>query len=560
MTQAVVALASVTAFAVVLRVIARRAKARDDEVRACANVKAVRALMKLAVVKEPRLAWSATRLAKGIREGEFTSEDIVRMFIEQHHRVSVHLNCIVATRFDAALEEARRADARVRAKERNLPPFLGVPFVSKEVFEYPGLPYTAGLVSRSKVTGEHKNPVVAKLEAAGFILLGTGNISEACMWMEASNKVYGTSNNHYDVRATVGGSSGGTSGAVSALCAPMGLTSDVGGSTRIPAHFNGLFGHKPTGGCVSNARTIPRVKGRVNYFCQLGPTVRHAEDLFPVLCIIKGDAGDPFGEYSEYPTLPDARFAHWTPAADVDVSKLRVVDVRRQPGTRGPLAFMARGREACIERGHERVVDCLARMGCAVQPTDFALLAEAFDIWGAMLGHETASLGSPFRTVLAEGKSGWAAGSRTWAVVELGKWIASWGAWGDHTLPALALAVLESVVELDPWGQARLRSKGAQLREQMSAALGNDAVMILPALPTTAPEHGPLPFLLRATECAAMGIINVMELPSTLVPLGLSEDGKPFGVQVVANHGNDHLCIAVAAALQKKGVARWALE
>jgi len=57
-----------------------------------------------------------------------------------------------------------------------------------------------------------------------------------------------------------------------------------------------------------------------------------------------------------------------------------------------------------------------------------------------------------------------------------------------------------------------------------------------------------------------MGIINVMELPSTLVPLGLSEDGKPFGVQVVANHGNDHLCIAVAAALQKKGVARWALE
>ena len=90
----------------------------------------------------------------------------------------------------------------------------------------------------------------------------------------------------------------------------------------------------------------------------------------------------------------------------------------------------------------------------------------------------------------------------------------------------------------------------------MSEAI-EDGIMILPSLPTSAPHHGPLPFLLRAAECGATALLNVMEFPSCALPLGLDENGLPVGVQVIANHGNDHLCLSFACYLEGIGISKW---
>jgi fatty acid amide hydrolase 2 len=369
--------------------------------------------------------------------------------------------------------------------------------------------------------------------------------------MESSNPVHGRTNNVYDASRTVGGSSGGTAATVSALGAPFAITSDVGGSTRIPSLFNGLFGLKPTGGAVSNDGTTPTVINRTNWFCQLGPCARHAEDLLPLLKIIAGP-----GQYDPacktFQTRSDL-IEGWV-SDKIPVETLRFLDCRRQPGSSGPLSLFQKRRDEAMIKGHDKVVEFLKLKGACITPIDFPELSIGFDIWAACMGRETKE--RPFRHLLAEGKPGTFSGSVIWAFKELLVWVASWGHLSDHTLPGVALAALEAVEELASGKNKRLCEKGESLRMAIAQALGKDGVMILPNLPTSAPSHE-WHFLLRAAESAATGLINVLEFPSCAVPLGLDRDGLPVGIQIIANHGNDHLCVSVARALEEGGIAKW---
>lgn len=235
----------------------------------------------------PLLTLSAVQLSKRIQDIDdpLTSSQLLELCIEQIYRLNPYLNAIVATRFQQARAEAAAIDESIAAGTiPDSSPLLGVPVVIKECFEYPDFPYTNGLHGRRHRFGEVKCPAIAQVEQAGAIILATTNTSEACMWHESINPIYGTTNNPYDFRRSAGGSSGGCGAAVAACLAPIAVTSDVGGSTRIPALYNGLFGHKPTGGLVSNLNTAPTVgTGGVDQYCQLGPTSRHAEDLWPLL-------------------------------------------------------------------------------------------------------------------------------------------------------------------------------------------------------------------------------------------------------------------------------------
>lgn len=164
-----------------------------------------------------------------------------------------YLRAVVATRFEQARLEATQVDKALVAAEETeekdaFPPFYGVPLVIKEVFEFEGLPFTGGLMGRKGVVGHVTAPAVAQVQQlTGAIVLASTNISEACMWHESTNHVYGSTNNPYDFSRTSGGSSGGCGAAVAACMVPVSIASDVGGSIRIPALYNGLFGHKPTG-------------------------------------------------------------------------------------------------------------------------------------------------------------------------------------------------------------------------------------------------------------------------------------------------------------------------
>jgi Asp-tRNA(Asn)/Glu-tRNA(Gln) amidotransferase A subunit family amidase len=240
-----------------------------------------------AYLMNPTLAMSAKQLSSKIRDpnDSLTAESLLEMFISQCSRVNPLIQSVVGTRYPQAREEAKAIDRLVQKNQipRDCSEFWGVPIVVKECFEMEGMPFTGGLLGRKDVIGVSTGPVISKVQQEGAIVFASTNTSEACMYHESVNHVYGATHNPYDLRRTAGGSSGGCASAVASCCAPFAVTSDVGGSTRIPALYNCLFGHKPTGGVISNRNTFPLVGTHaVNRFCQLGPTCRHSEDLWPL--------------------------------------------------------------------------------------------------------------------------------------------------------------------------------------------------------------------------------------------------------------------------------------
>ncbi|KAJ1481622.1 amidase signature domain-containing protein [Baffinella frigidus] len=248
------------------------------------------------------LGLSAVRQAELLRERTILSVDLLGAYIARIRQVArlatqpgswvvavVELRCEVDERFEAALEEAKQADKRLdqaaffRGESFPLPPLLGVPFSAKEAFAVQGMPNTSGLVSRIGVRAASDAAAVARLKEAGAICICVSNCSELCMWMESYNFVYGLTNNPYSRAHSVGGSSGGEAALVSAACVSFGLGSDVGGSIRIPAAFCGIFGHKCTGGVVSNDGQYPIAGGSCQKMLTTGPMARHAIDLLPLL-------------------------------------------------------------------------------------------------------------------------------------------------------------------------------------------------------------------------------------------------------------------------------------
>ena len=232
---------------------------------------------------------SATALARAIRGGEVTSREVVEAHIEVHERAA--LNAIVFDRFEQARAEADEADRRVAAGEDGLPPLLGVPFTVKESIRLAGMPNSAGVVSRRNYRATENAPTVQRLLDAGLIPLGVTNVSEMTMWIESDNRVYGRTRNAYDGRRIAGGSSGGEGAAVGSGGSPIGLGSDIAGSIRMPAFFNGVFGHKASPHIVPLTGMFPTTEGEAARLLSVGPLARRAEDLMPVLRAIAGPDG-----------------------------------------------------------------------------------------------------------------------------------------------------------------------------------------------------------------------------------------------------------------------------
>ena len=183
---------------------------------------------------------SATELARRVRTGETTSVALVEACIDAVQKVNPALNAMVVTRFEEARADARAADAKLKeVGPDKVGVFHGVPCSIKESFAFEGMPNTAGLKAREGLLAPADSITVARLRAAGAIPLGVTNTSELCMWMESNNRVYGLTRNPYDQSRTAGGSSGGEGAIVGSGALAFGLGSDIGGSIRMPAFFNG---------------------------------------------------------------------------------------------------------------------------------------------------------------------------------------------------------------------------------------------------------------------------------------------------------------------------------
>lgn len=467
----------------------------------------------------PLLTCSGTRLAEMIRGRDVSSRETVETHIARIREVNPVIHAVVRDRFDAALREADAADrALASGPTEALPPFHGVPCTIKEAFRLEGMPNSSGLVARKGRVAMDDATAVARMRRAGAIPLGVTNVSELCMWMESSNRVYGRTGNPYDAGRTAGGSSGGEGAVIGAGGSPFGLGSDVGGSIRLPAFFNGVFGHKPTGGLVPNSGQYPLPENEIERYCTTGPLARRAGDLMPLLRILAG----PDGLEQRCIPMEIGR------CEDVNLRELRVF----VPAIVGTPA-VAEDLLAC----RERAAAFLGRMGARVEAVSLPRLRRSRDIWSSMMG---AAGGKSFRELMGEGKP-------FYSSLELARWLAGRS---PHTLPGIVLTVLERASGLFPRMAARLVEQGRQLRAELSDLLGTHGVLLYPPYTSAAPRHHkPLwpPF-----NWVYTAILNVMELPVTQVPMGLNGAGLPLGVQVAGNHGRDHLTIAVALALEKE--------
>ncbi len=230
---------------------------------------------------------SAAALARSIRSKEVSSEEIVNAYLQRIEAVNPQLNAVVQLAADAARTQARQADAALaRGEIKGL--LHGVPFTVKDVFDTAGVISAVGLEERASFVPDQDATVVARMRAAGAILLGKTNCPPGGTGGETDNSVYGRTNNPYNQSRTPGGSSGGEAAIIAAGGSPLGLGSDSGGSIRLPAHYCGIAGLKPTFGRVPCTGVFEHPGGLSDPRSQIGPMSRFVEDLGLTLAIIAG--------------------------------------------------------------------------------------------------------------------------------------------------------------------------------------------------------------------------------------------------------------------------------
>lgn len=454
---------------------------------------------------------SAVELAQAIRDGKTSSVEVVEAHIDVLRRIE-HLNALAVDRFDLAREEAAAADERIASGDTDLPPLHGVPMTIKEMFSVEGMPNTGGYPHRRKFRQTVDAPVVARMREAGAILLGLGNTCGFLIWIESNNPIYGRVSCAYDPSRTAGGSSGGDGAMVGSGGAPVAIGSDLGGSIRIPAFFNGIFGHLPSPGLVPLTGHFPMPDGELRRRLSPGPLTRRAEDLMPVLRIIAGPDGADV-------------YVNEQPLGDPSTVKIRNLPVVVATHS-STLPLRPVLREAI-----DRAADGLAARGAKVQQAPLKQLRWALAQFGATAAAEIDLLNS-WQTITASTRPG-----------------------RPHRAPLAvrAPATLLRFIESAPVRQvrtvaARRLIDSAQRANDTLLEMIGDGVLLYPPFPRLVPKHRHTlgqPWL--ATNTA---IFNLYGLPATQVPLGVAAQGLPLGVQVVARAGGDHVTIAVAKELE----------
>jgi amidase len=239
------------------------------------------------------VSWTVRVIADAIRRREVSSYEVVTACVRQIERVNPRLNAVVCLRAEEALADAKRADDLLR-RGGLVGPLFGVPMTIKDSFDTAGVVSTAGTKGRASFVPAVDATVVARLKAAGAILLGKTNTPEFTLGIVTDNLVYGRTGNPYDPSRSPGGSSGGAAAIVAAQGSPFDIGSDTGGSIRMPAHFCGITGLKPTVGRVPRTGHIISFGGMLDSWTQIGPLARRIDDLELIWPILAGnDWQDP---------------------------------------------------------------------------------------------------------------------------------------------------------------------------------------------------------------------------------------------------------------------------
>jgi fatty acid amide hydrolase 2 len=478
---------------------------------------------------------TAREIASLIRNSEKTVTQTVEEHISQIEKVNPSINAVVETRYEKALMEAETKDkilAKMSSSEReNLPPLFGVPFTCKEMIANQGMKSTLGSLHHKNRVMEKDATVVRRVKDAGAVLLGTTNVPEIGFWFECDNVVYGATKNPFDITRTSGGSSGGEGAIISTGASPFGLGSDLGGSIRLPAAFCGIFGHKPsdrvvplTGHYPLDGKEAREITGSKYPFTVIGPLARSASDLELLFRLMIGPDETDQNIKSDFKLLPLVK----------NCESLKIYYLP------SPVIHATTETESDLAQVIRHAARYFKEMGSQVEEENPRLFLRAMEFWSARIWSID---GKAFSELLGGGQN-----------ISYPKEFMHWLLRKrKYTLPSILTGLVEQ--HFTDRSQMEESLQGLmQLKKALSRKLGKDGVLLMPVHPRKAPELDST--YLRPFDFAYTGIINALGFPSTAVPMGMSADGLPLSLQVIAAEDQDHLCLSVAQLLET-GFGGW---
>jgi Asp-tRNA(Asn)/Glu-tRNA(Gln) amidotransferase A subunit family amidase len=452
----------------------------------------------------------ATDIVRAIASGDVPAADVVRAHLEQIERLEPLLNAFVDVRGEAALAEARaQDDAAARGTPRG--PLGGLPVTVKSAIEVTGLRCETGSPSRKDIVATSDAVVVARLRAAGAIVLGTTNVAEMLMGYESDNPLHGRTVNPWGLDFTPGGSSGGESAAIAAGCSAGGIGSDGGGSIRVPAHFTGVCGLKPTPGRIPGTGHQPACLGPFSLIGVVGPMARTVRDVYELFRVVAGwEHGDPMAAPVPVVSLEDA-------LRDAPIRIGWFEDDGRSAVTPETRAAVRAAAQAAEGAGH-RVEP--------FRPDGLDKARQLWDIFFAEVG----------LLLLGETLEG----------AERGLPILKAFLKGDAPLPPLTSpGFIHAWIDRD---EAR-----ANLLRQMDTY----RVLICPVASIPAFRHGERAWQIDGTEVSYLDAMaytqwfNILGNPAAVVPVSKSPEGLPIGVQVIGRPFEEEVVLAVADQIER---------
>lgn len=475
----------------------------------------------------------AHQLLADLKTGKITSEAVTRAFLERIRQHNTHINAVVTLDESKALEQAIAADKKLAAGEP-AGTLHGLPLTLKDTWEVAGMTTTAGASQLRNHVPETHADVVQRLTDAGAIILGKTNVPVYATDLQSYNRVFGTTNNPHNPEHTPGGSSGGAAAALASGMTPLEVGSDLAGSIRIPAHFCGVFGHKPSRSLVSFRGHIPGPPGILSRpdLVEGGAMARNAKDLELLLNVIAGPRGADARSWAlsmapaDIETLSQTRVGLWLE------DSLCPIDRELADNYRAFATNLANTGTLVADAGHP-----LLSMA-QVLPVYFNLL-------GSLMG---TSLKPAQRRQMK------------W-ISRLEKWLTLLGP-ATPFIGEYGRGVNQAVHQWVVWNELR-----EQMRVQVESLFEEYDVLLTPITPTTAIKHDhSKPVFKRhimvngkrtpyMDQFCWIAFATLLGLPATSVPIGKDSNGLPYSIQVIGAPGEDLTTIRFAELLEAAGLA-----
>lgn len=476
---------------------------------------------------------TATELLDRLAAGTITSVALVNAMAERHAAVNPVVNAIVAFDAETALARAAEADA-ARARGDSLGPLHGLPMTVKDCFDAAGFATTAGSPTLKRHRPTRDAIAVERLKAAGALIVGKTNVPTFALDLQTYNPLFGTTSNPWDLARTCGGSSGGAATALAAGLTPLELGSDIGGSVRNPAHYCGVFAHKPTWGLIPSRGHVPPQPGVMMEadLQVVGPLARSAADLALMLDVLAGPAPDAWAPPVTLPAAPAGELRRFKVAVWIDDPYC-------------PLEQAVAAQLQALLVGLDK-----AGVPFELRFIDGSSLEAVHDLYVPFLTAEVAGLTPDMQFLAMQAMSPW-----TNAMAWLG--------WTDTT----SRSAYVNAATMSYRAHQEMEERRARLMAQALRLFDDVDVLLTPTMPWTAHPHAHAGDMLsrqlrvdghsrRYVEGLVwIALATLLRLPATVAPLGPSANGLPGSVQIIGRPFADHTTIAFARALEAAGLA-----